>query len=500
MPPYNYTPSYQQGAECKCQSSTSASSTYAAKGFDPSISPEEYSKKFLDFMDNSPTTWHAVDYLRKELESRGFKYVSEREPWDKTVYSNQKLYTTRNGSNIVAFVVGKDWSPSQGASIVGAHIDALTGKVKPISTKDSVDGYELIAAAPYAGAFSDTWWDRDLGIGGRIIAKEKGKIVSKLVRIPYPVARIPTLAPHFGAPANGPFNMETQKTPIIGLTSSFDQEPATDNEKKSALYGKHSLPLLRKLAKYSGVAVEDFLQVELEIFDTQPGNLIGLNRELLSCPRIDDKVCSYTALFGLLESLETTTSSSALSIVALYDNEEVGSLTRQGAGSNLMDSVISRLTAIFGGDNLEDDLQQTLANSFFVSADVTHAVNPNFESIYLENHKPQLNKGITISFDPNGHMTTDAVSTALVEEIARLSDNEVQYFQIRNDSRSGGTIGPTISSRTGIRAIDVGIAQLSMHSIRATIGSKDVWLAVRFFKSYFELWQQVDAQFKLGDL
>ncbi|OZJ01632.1 hypothetical protein BZG36_05628, partial [Bifiguratus adelaidae] len=465
----------------------------------PQTSVDDYTSEFLEFMNSNPTVYHACSAVAKELESHGFVYLSERVPWEQLIGTSNKFYTTRNGSSLVAFVIGANWKPGNGVGIIGSHIDALTGKIKPISKKDPVDGYLQIGAAAYSGAFNNTWWDRDLGIGGRVIVREGAAVKSKLVHIPYPVARIPTLAPHFGAPAQGPFNPETQMTPIIGLVGEeYGDDVATEEEKQSPLASKHSIRLLRVISKYLGVPVKDFLQCDLEIFDTHKGTVGGLDKEFVFCPRIDDKLCSFAAIHGLIESLDKSSNSGTINIVALYDDEEIGSLTRQGAIGNLFEGSIDRIFALYGG--ADDEMKRlTYANSFFISADVTHAVNPNFSNIYLDNHKPKLNTGLVIDFDPNGHTTTDAVSAALIEEIARKTGNVVQYFQIRNDSRSGGTIGPHIASKSGIRSIDCSIPQLSMHSIRATTGSKDVWLGVKFFKNFFEEWEEVDFQFKLGD-
>lgn len=177
----------------------------------------------------------------------------------------------------------------------------------------------------------------------------------------------------------------------------------------------------------------------------------------------------------------------------MYDNEEVGSLTRQGAKGGLLESVVERVVA-----NLFSDVARTrtaFANSIIISADVTHMLNPNFNSVYLENHKPKPNVGITLSLDSNSHMATDVVGTALVEELGRLNGDKIQYFQIKNNSRSGGTIGPSLSSQTGARTIDMGIAQWAMHSIRASTGSKDIGLAVKFFKGFYNNWRQVYDKF-----
>lgn len=459
---------------------------------------KKYALNFIDFIDEAPTTYHAVENFASRLERHGFTYLPEREDWTKLMRKGRRFYTTRNGTSLVAFVVGKNFRPANGAAITAAHIDALTLKVKPASVKDSVDGYRLIGVAPYAGSLSAQWWDRDLGIAGRLVVRQGSTVSQKLVHFPHPVGIVPSLAPHFGAAAQGPFNKETQMVPIVGLVDDGDNSEPTDEEKKSPLYGKHDIAILRALAKQAGVSVSDILQAELEMFCTQKGTLGGFSGEFMFCPRIDDKLCSYATLHGLLESVETIEAQDKLSIVALYDNEEIGSLSRQGAQGNVLESSIERLLSLFDSDG--EHVRQFYANSFFASSDVIHAVNPNFSDVYLEHHKPRLNVGITVSWDPNGHMTTDAVSAALVEEVCRRTDNKVQYFQIRNDSRSGGTVGPYISSKNGIRAIDLGIPQLSMHSSRATTGSKDVWLGVRFYKAFFEQWGAVDAEFKKGDL
>ena len=183
----------------------------------------------------------------------------------------------------------------------------------------------------------------------------------------------------------------------------------------------------------------------------------------------------------------------------MFDDEEIGSFLRQGARSNFLSDVLERTTealADLNGAHYGPDLKsRTYANSFLVSADVIHAVNPNFLNAYLEHHAPRLNYGVAISADPNGHMTTDAVSTALLGRVAERSGCRLQVFQIRNDSRSGGTVGPMLSSHTGIRAIDVGIPQLSMHSIRATTGSLDPGLGVKTFLGFYDHYEAVDEEF-----
>jgi aminopeptidase I len=241
---------------------------------------------------------------------------------------------------------------------------------------------------------------------------------------------------------------------------------------------------------------------ELELFDIQPAQRGGLDKEFIFAGRIDDKLCSWAAVQALLNSASSLSDSSQIRVVALFDDEEVGSLLRQGARGNFLPSVMERIVEEFADNKTKGALSRTYANSFLVSSDVIHAVNPNFLNAYLENHSPRLNVGPAVSADSNAHMTTDAVSTAILQRCVdrdigvRAQDPKLQVFQIRNDSRSGGTVGPMLSAATGIRAIDCGIPQLSMHSIRATTGSLDPGLGVFTFQSFLENFESVDAEFK----
>lgn len=192
---------------------------------------EKYTKPFTDFMTANPTVFHAVDAVAKDLDQAGYQKLSERDAWE--LKAGGKYYVDRNGTSLIAFAIGDGYKAGNGAAIVAGHIDALTAKLKPISKLRNKAGYVQLGVAPYAGALSDTWWDRDLGIGGRVLVKDHGKIVTKLVKLDWPIARIPTLAPHFGAAANGPFNKETQMVPIIGLDNSdFGASAAANTDRE----------------------------------------------------------------------------------------------------------------------------------------------------------------------------------------------------------------------------------------------------------------------------
>lgn len=452
-----------------------------------------YADDYIRFTYKNPTTYHVVYYFSKLLEANGFKFLSERQSWDNL--RPGFYYTTRNGTNLAAFGVGKGWKPEYGSGIIGSHIDALAAKLKPISLKPSIEGYDMLGVAPYAGALSPLWFDRDLGLAGRVLIKVNGKIVSKLVdSSPKPIARISTLAPHFGAVSDPPYDKEVIAVPMIGYNSA-DDEP-TESEKKSPLFGKHSISLLRYIAQMANTKVENLIQLDLDLFDVQRGTIGGLKDDFIFAPRIDDRICSFAAITSLIEfSKQKTLPEGFFNQVYLYDNEEIGSLTRQGAKNNLMNSVVERVIESFESGSANKSIETlskvAFANSIILSADVNHLLNPNYKSEYLDNHFAVPNKGVCISLDPNGHMATDTVGLALVEEIAAVNNDKLQYFQIKNNARSGGTIGPSIASITGARTIDLGIPQLSMHSIRAATGVKDPALGIHFFNGFFNNWRSV---------
>ena len=235
---------------------------------------------------------------------------------------------------------------------------------------------------------------------------------------------------------------------------------------------------------------------ELELFDTQAAQTGGLDGEFIFAARLDDKLCSWAAIEGLLGS--SPHDSGITKLVGLFDDEEIGSLQRQGARGNLLPSTIERISAAFSPTKVSDTatLYQTYANSFLLSADVCHAYNPNYGELYLHDHSPRLNVGVAVTFDANAGMTTDAPSYALLSRVAEKCDSVLQLSQIRNDSRGGGTVGPMLAAATGMRAIDAGIPQLSMHSIRATTGNRDPGLGVQLFKGFFDHYEAVDQEFR----
>ncbi|KAL8298875.1 hypothetical protein RB597_007482 [Gaeumannomyces tritici] len=479
--------------------------------------PEVFTKPFCDFLTGSPTVFHAVDYFKAKLDEAGYKELPARDDWTGKVKAGGQYYVTRNGSSLIAFAVGQAYKPGNGVAMIAGHIDALTARLKPVSSKPNKAGYVQLGVAPYAGSLNQTWWDRDLSIGGRVVVRdeETGKTAVRLVKVDWPIARVPTLAPHFGVGMMGTGNKETQAVPIIGLDNSDlfsapgaaagadETKPYLGGGPAGSFAASQPPKLVKLITSQLGLkSAASIVNWELELFDIQPAAVGGLDKEFIFAGRIDDKLCSWAAFEALLCATDHQ-DEGVVKLVALFDDEEIGSLLRQGAKGNFLPSVVERAVEALCGSSTTTTtttpfgpgvVGRTYASSFLVSADVTHAVHPNFLSSYLDGHAPRLNVGVAVCADSNGHMTTDSVSTAILDRVAELSGCVNQTFMIRNDSRSGGTVGPSLSSAIGVRSADAGLPQLSMHSIRATTGALDPGLGVKFFKAFLDKFEKVDAE------
>lgn len=456
---------------------------------------DKYADKYLKFTDENPTTFHVIDYFKSVLLENDFTYIPEGKQLTgeltRDLDEGGLFFTSRADLSIVAFVVGGKWEAENGIGCVGSHVDSLSVKLKPISKRKSIDGYNLLGVANYSSTLNELWLDRDLGIGGSILVRqENGEIVRKLVNSsPHPIAKIPKLAEHFGTVADKKYNKETEMVPIISYGDNGD--PATELEKNCPLYEKHSLDLLRYISKISLVPLDQIIGLDLDLFDVQSSTRGGISKEFIFAPRIDDRLCSFSALESLIEYGKAFKGEfnqfSGLNAVLLVDNEEIGSRTRTGASGKLLNSVVEKVL-VAKNSILTSSL--VFANSVILSADVTHALNPNFKNAYLEEHAPLPNKGLTIKVDPNGHVMTDSIGVSLMNDIANKTKQTLQTFHIRNDGRSGSTIGPILACDTGARVIDVGLAQLSMHSIRAMCGYREVGLGVNIFMAFFRHWRE----------
>ncbi|KAI5808763.1 peptidase M18 [Peziza echinospora] len=464
----------------------------------PSASILKSANDFLAFVNASPTPFHAVKSARERLEKAGFTNVHERDNWGSQLKKGGKYYLTRNGSSIVAFAIGKQWKAGNGMALLGAHTDSPALRLKPKSKKFGENGsYLQVGVETYGGGLWHTWFDRDLGLAGRLIVKESdGSFVSKLVHIDKPVLRIPTLAIHLDRQETFAFNKETQLFPIAGLASELLNKD--DFAPLASVSERHHPAIVDLLAENAGVEVDSILDFEVLLYDVQQAALGGINDEFIFSARLDNLMMSYCATEGLIQSLaasDALETETAIRVISLFDHEEIGSQTAQGADSNLLPAVIRRLSTLFG--DAETSLtayEETLIKSMLWSCDQAHAVHPNYGAKYESSHRPEMNKGTVIKVNANARYATNSPGIVLTQEVARSAGVPLQLFVVRNDSSCGSTIGPMLSAALGARTVDMGNAQLSMHSIRETGGTHDVENAVKLITEYFKRYSELEAK------
>ncbi|KAI1004470.1 Aspartyl aminopeptidase [Podosphaera aphanis] len=495
---------------------------------------------FLEFVNASPTPYHAVQSTITRLSAAGFIEIRERDPWSSHLKPGGKYYLTRNGSSIVAFAIGKKWTPGNPISMIGAHTDSPCLRIKPVSKKCGA-GFLQVGVETYGGGIWHTWFDRDLSLAGRAMCKDgNGNFVQKLIKVDRPLLRIPTLAIHLDRSANFEPNKETELFPIAGLvaaelnrTGKTKEEETTTNKTEEgefqplkALSDRHHPFIVEIIAEHAEVSVEDLVDFEVVLYDTQKSCIGGLNNELIFSPRLDNLGMTYCAVEGLIQSLALPSSlenESSIRLSICFDHEEIGSTSAHGAASNFLPAVLRRLSVFSTSPDCDSDksyekvppvehesfdlttaYEQTLSTSFLISADMAHSVNPNYAHKYETDHRPELNKGTVIKINANQRYATNSPGIVLLQEVARRAKPSadstsshgvpLQLFVVRNDSSCGSTIGPMLSASLGTRTLDLGNPQLSMHSIRETGGVFDVEHGVRLFESFFNHFTELQSK------
>ena len=430
--------------------------------------------------------------------------------------------------------------------MVGAHTDSCCLRVKPVS-KRTADGFLQVGVECYGGGLWHTWFDRDLAVAGRAMVKgADGSMEMRLVHVKKPILRIPNLAVHFGGSVPFEFNKESQLLPITGLVSAElnrtgktadetkKEEGETERENSyeplKAPKQRHHPHLINLVAQEAGCKPDDILDFELLLYDAQPACIGGLNDEFVFGARLDNLGMTYCAVEGLIQSLAAPTTlgtDSTIRLIACFDHEEIGSMSAQGADSNMLPAVIRRLSVlpsssssadsensydrITNGDSADTSTayEQTLSTSFLVSADMAHSINPNYAAKYESEHRSEMNAGTVIKINANVRYATNSPGIVLLQECAKRAKPAtyqppgsksssagvpLQTLVARNDTSCGSTIGPMLSASLGARTIDVGNAQLAMHSIRETSGCYDVEHGVNLFDSFFEHYGQLESK------
>lgn len=466
----------------------------------------------MAFIDASPDPFHAVQSVVERLEEVGFVEWKDENVNGILLAPGGKYYFTRNKSTLVGFTVGEKYKPGKGFKIIGSHTDSPNLKVKPHSKRTTAKnggagGSIQLGVQCYGGGLWHTWFDRDLGISGRVFVndEEKGLIRQQLVKIDRAILRIPNLAIHLQTTKEREafeINKEDHLSPILAMAVEDSLNGGSSDEVTKDDWLKHQEPLLvQMLAAELNVKSEDIVDFELSLFDVQKASLGGLHSEFVHSARLDNLASCFLSLRGLIDHVKSggVQNDEDISMIAMFDHEEVGSSSATGAGSPIVGEAVKRINHALGaGVDSPILYDRAIQNSFVLSVDQAHAVHPNYASKHEKNHGPVMNGGMVIKRNVNQRYATTGVTGLFIRQLAKHAGlPPIQEFVVRNDCGCGSTIGPVISTATGIRAIDMGCPQLSMHSIRETMGVKDLTHGLALFKAFFSDFSKIDKKIEV---
>ena len=416
---------------------------------------QEVTRRLLDFLDASPSCYHAVDNLARRLEAEGYERLREAEPW--TLRTGGKYYVVRGDSSLAAFRV--PGGVPAGFMLAAAHSDSPTYKVREEAEVLSAGNCVRLAVEPYGGMIARSWLDRPLSVAGRLVVRREGGIATQLVNVDRDLLVIPSVAIHLDREVNQgtALKANTDLLPLLGC--------GTERGRFRAL-----------LAEAAGVPEEDILSTELFLYPRAAAVLLGAEGEFVASPRLDDLQC----VFGCLEGFLAAKEGGSVPVLCVFNNEEVGSGTRQGADSTFLTDVLERISTALGRD-----WRLMAVNSFLVSADNAHAVHPAHPELSDGAERPVLNGGVVLKYNAGQKYTTDAVSGAVFREVCRAVDVPVQRYSNRADLPGGSTLGNISSAHLSIPSVDIGLPQLAMHAAYEVAGSRDTALLVRAMAEYF---------------
>lgn len=412
----------------------------------------------LDFIAASPTCFQAAGQIADRLAQAGYEELPESAVWN--LKPGGRYYTTRNHSSVLAWQMPES-DEDLSFNIAASHSDAPTFKLKPNAVLQE-NGYLKLNTEGYGGMLCATWLDRPLSLAGRVVVREGDRIVSRLLQIDRPLLTIPSLAIHMNRDANthAAYNAQKDMLPLWGL-------------------GEEKPDLKAFLAEELGVQAESVLSFDLYLYCLDRGYVWGRNEEFISSGHLDDLQCAFTTLLGFLNGR----SRRSVNVYCCFDNEEVGSRTRQGAASAFLIDVLRRIMQALG--KTEEDLCRALASSLMVSADNAHAVHPNVPEKSDPSNRVYLNQGIVIKYNANQSYTSDSISAALFLELCRKAGVPTQYFTNRSDLKGGGTLGSISTSQVSVASVDIGLPQLAMHSCNETAGVQDCQAMVAAITMFF---------------
>jgi len=456
---------------------------------------EKEAQSFAEFLTKaSGSPFVATSVVRKILLDAGFEELDESKHWK--LERGKKYFFTRNGAAVHAFGIGAKYDIETGAfAVAGAHTDNPALRLKPRS-KTANCGISLASIETYGGGIWQTWFDRNLGVAGKAIIQkhtDDKQIVleSRVVSIKQPIFYIPTVAPHLDQPyANGfQVNKEFHLRAALGdvdLMKRFDLNAAMVAGSGT---DKHESALVGLVAKELGVDPKDIVGLDLRLCDCEPATVGGINKEYVFGQGIDNLNGTYCATMGLIRATQDLKEQKNVCLINLFDHEECGSLSAQGAQANIVADTIERIIRGVAENPLAVDVRElalrAARRSLILSADNSHAIHPNFAEKHTSLDPPHVNQGPVIKHNVNQRYASDVEGTAIVILLCKKHNVPIQEFVIRQDTNCGTTIGPTTGANTGIRTVDIGNAQLCMHSIREMVGAKDIENMIRLLNAFF---------------
>lgn len=429
-------------------------------------------KELFSFIESSPTAFHAVDTMKEMLDTEGYQPLLESREWN--LEEGGKYYVTRNGTSLLAFRIPK--RNFRGFQIMASHSDSPAFKIKENPEMDAEGAYVKLNVEKYGGMLCAPWFDRPLSVAGRLVVKTKDGISSRLVNVDRDLVMIPSLAIHMNRKANEEqkYNVQKDLLPLYGLS-----------EAKGSF--------MRAVAEAAGVAENDILGNDLFLYNREKGSVWGANEEFISIGRLDDLQCAFGSLKGFLAAAD----GESIPVHCVFDNEEVGSSTKQGAASTFLQDVLVRISEGLGRTLAQ--YRQALAASFMISADNAHAVHPNYGEKACPTNRPVLGGGIVIKYSANQKYTTDGVSAAMFRILCERSEVPYQMFLNRSDMAGGSTLGSLSANQVAVNCVDIGLPQLAMHSPYETAGVKDTEYLVRAAKVFFEsaVWENASGEYRI---
>ena len=434
----------------------------------------DYSQSMMDFIHKSPNAYHAVQEMEQALDAAGFRAYESQEIRD--LEPGTRGYYMKNGSAIAAFIIGSD-PTAAGFRMMGAHTDSPALKIKPNAVVRN-EGILKLSTEVYGGPILNTWFDRPLSLAGRVALRSNKALQPEIRLIDFqdPILILPNVAIHMNRQVNDGVKIERQKVllPFIAQASALPTEHETDKAATEDFFAA-------LIASRLGVAVSDVLDYDLYTYDIQEPVFVGLHDEFVNSPRLDNLAMCWAGLQGLIHADVPQT---GINLVFFSDHEEVGSGSKQGAASTMLRDLMELLVLAIGGERA--DFLSSFDRSFMISADLAHAVHPNYSEYSDQTNRPQVNQGPVIKASAGMSYTSDADSTAAFLALCEAHNIPCQRFVNRSDLRGGSTIGPISSAFVPVRSVDIGTAIWGMHSVRETAGSMDQFYVTALLRAYFE--------------